>query len=138
MENKLDINSILKADNNRPVKIGELKKEVIDTLNLNCSPRNILLTADRIYHCEKHKNEYKDEHSYNKSISSIPEIINTPDYIGFNESNNSIHYVKKLEDATLVAVRLSYKGSLTLRTVFPLTEYKLNKEINSKKLIPYN
>ncbi len=138
MENKLDINSILKADNNNPVKIGELNKEVINALNLNCSPRNILLTADRIYHCEKHKNEYKNEHSYNQSISSIPEIIKNPDYIGFNESNNSIHYVKKLEDATLVAVRLSYKGALALRTVFPLTEYKLNKEINSRKLIPYN
>lgn len=138
MENKLDIKSILKADNNNPIKIGELNNEVISALNLDCSPRNILLTADRIYHCEKHKNEYKDEHSYNHSISSIPEIISNPDYIGFNKSNNSIHYVKKLDDATLVAVRLSYRGALTLRTVFPLTEYKLNKEINSKKLIPYN
>lgn len=137
MEDKLDINSILKADNNNPIKIGELNNEVINALNLNCSPRNILLTTDRIYHCEKHKNEYKDENSYNQSIANIPKIINNPDYIGFNESNNSIHYVKQLEDAILVAVRLSYRGSLTLRTVFPLTEYKLKKQISSKKLIPY-
>lgn len=138
MKNKLDINSILKADNNNPIKIGELNEKVINILNLNCSPRNIILTADRIYHCEKHKNEYKDENSYNQSISNIPKIISSPDYIGFNKSNNSIQYVKRLEDTTLVAVRLSHRGVLTLRTVFPLTEYKLNKEINSKKLIPYN
>lgn len=138
MKDKLDINSILKADNNNPIKIGELNNEVINALNLNCSPRNILLTADRIYHCEKHKEQYKNEDSYNKSIESIPEIIKDPDYIGFNETNNSVQYVKKLEDTTLVAVRVSYKGSLKLRTVFPLTEFDLNKKLVLKKLIPYN
>lgn len=137
MEDTLNINSILKANHNHPVKIGELNYKVIENLNLNCSPRNILLTADRLYHCEKHKSEYKNENSYNQSIVNIPKIISSPDYIGFNKSNNSIHYVKELEDTTLVAVRLSYRGALTLRTVFPLTEYKLKKEINSKKLIPY-
>lgn len=138
MENKLDINSILKAENNNPIKIGELNYNVINTLNLNCSPRNILLAAERIYHCEKHKNQYKSEDSYKQSMSNIPEIIKHPDYIGFNESNNSIQYVKQLEDTTLVAVRISYKGSLRLRTVFPLTQFELDKKINSKKLIPYN
>ena len=137
MEDKLDINSILKADNNNPVKIGELSNKVINLLALNYSPRNIMLTADRIYHCEKHKSEYKSESSYNKSISSIPEIIKFPDYVGYNESNDSILYVKKLDDTTLVAVKLTYKGSLQLRTVFPLTEFDLNKKINSRKLIPY-
>ncbi len=138
MQEKLNINAILKAENNNPVKIGELNNKVINSLGLDCSPRNITLTADRIYHCEKHKNEYINVNSYNNSIESIPNIISNPDYIGFNASNNSIHYVKRLEDTTLVAIKLSYKGSLTLRTVFPLTEYKLNKQINSKKLIPYN
>lgn len=128
MEEKLDINAILKAKNNNHIKIGELNSEVISALNLDCSPRNIILTAERLYHCEKHKNQYKDENSYNNSIESIPEIIKNPDFIGFNDSNNSIQYVKKLEDTTLVAVRLSYRGSLTLRTVFPLTEYKLKKK----------
>ncbi len=137
MEEKLNVNSILKANNNNPIKIGELSKKVINMLNLDYSPRNILLTADRIYHCEKHKSEYKDEDSYKKSIESIPDIIKFPHYIGFNKSNNSIQYVKKLDDTTLVAVRLSYKGSLQLRTVFPLTEFDLNKKINSNKLIPY-
>lgn len=138
MEDKLDINSILKADNNNPIKIGELSNEVIKALNLDCSPRNILLTADRIYHCEKHKKQYKDEDSYNESMAHIPEIIKSPDYIGFNEANNSIQYVKQLKDTTLVAVRISYKGSLRLRTVFPLTEFDFNKKIALKKLIPYN
>ncbi|MCI8352423.1 MAG: hypothetical protein HFJ58_02205 [Clostridia bacterium] len=105
---------------------------------MDCSPRNIVLTAERIYHCEKHKSQYKDENSYNNSIESIPAIIKEPDFIGFNNSNNSIQYVKKLEDTTLVAVRISYKGALKLRTVFPLTEFDLNKKIASKKLIPYN
>lgn len=138
MEEKLDMNSILKAENNNPVKIGELNYKVINTLNLDCSPRNIMLTAERIYHCEKHKSQYKNENSYIKSMENIPEIIKNPDYVGFNRSNNSIQYVKQLEDATLVAVRISYKGDLKLRTVFPLTEFDINKKINSGKLIPFN
>ena len=100
MEDKLDINSILKANHNNPTKIGELNSKVIDILERDWYPRNILLTVDRIYHCEKHKSEYKNENSYIQSISSIPKIIQYPDYIGFNKLNNSIHYVKKLEDTT--------------------------------------
>ena len=33
--NKLDINSILKSENNNPVKIGELNQDIINKLNLN-------------------------------------------------------------------------------------------------------
>lgn len=134
---ELNINKILKANNNKPVKIGELTQEIIDLLDLDCCPKNITLTAERIYHCEKHKNQYISENSYNKSISAIPEIIKNPDYVGFNEDNSSIQYVKKITDTTLVAVKISNKGSLKLRTVFPLTDFDLNKKLKSNKLIPY-
>lgn len=135
---ELNINAILKRTNNLPVKIGELTQEVINILKLNCLPKNITLTAERIYHCESHKNQYKDEHSYQKSISSIPEIIKNPDYVGFNKENNSIQYVKQINDVTVVAVRFSNKGSLKLRTMFPLTEFDFNKKLRFNKIIPYN
>lgn len=137
MENKLDVNSVLKADNNNPVKIGELTPEVIEKLKLKYTPRNIIITADRIYHCENHQSQYINNTSYEKSMSSIPEIIKSPDYIGFNENNNSLLYVKELDDATLVAVRLHNKGVLRIRTVFPLTKFDLEKKIKFEKIIPF-
>lgn len=136
--NKLDINSILKSENNNPVKIGELNQDIINKLNLSCKPRNIILEPDRIYHCEKHKSEYKSDSSYNNSLINIPNIISSPDYIGFNENHNSLLYVKKLEDTTLVAIRIYGKNTLKLRTMFPVTDFYLNSKLKSKRIIPYN
>lgn len=133
----LDIQSILKSNHNSPVKIGELTQDVIDKLNLNCSPRSIFLTPDRIYHCENHKYQYSDNASYEECLSNIPSIIERPDYIGFNQNHNSIQYVKKLSDTILVAIRIFDTGPLRLRTIFPITEFYLKNKIKSKKLIPY-
>ena len=86
---KLDIISILKGSNNFPIKIGELKQEIIDILNLNLKPKNIIMHIERIYHCENHKRDFKSESSYSKSLRNIPLIINEPEYVGFNKTQNS-------------------------------------------------
>jgi len=134
---ELNINSILKGDNNFPVKIGELKSEVINILNLNLKPKDIKMYPDRIYHCEYHKKDFESENSYQKSLKSIPLIINSPDYIGLSSENNSISYVKKIAEDTLVAVRVVEKGSLQFRTMFPINEHKLNYYLKNGKLQTY-
>ncbi len=129
----MDILNINRLQENQILKIGELQKKIIDLLQLNMKPRNIKMGYDRISHCNKHKNDFNSEQSYNKSIESIPIIIEKPDYVGYNKKNDSIEYIKRIDELTLVAVRLKTKGDLFLRSVYPISEIKLKNKIISKE-----
>lgn len=121
------------------IKIGELSQDIIDLLGLNLKPQNINIWSSRIdEHCSKHKHEYSSPTSYNKAISSIPLIIQEPDFIGLHHKNGNIQFVKKIDDISLVGIKI-VKGNnnLLFRTIFPISENKLENSIKSKKLIPY-
>ena len=135
---ELDINEI-NSPKSKNIKIGELSKEVIETLNLDLSPQNINIWSTRLQeHCEKHKAEYSTTNSYYQAISSIPEIIKNPDYIGIHKNGN-IQYVKRLDDISLVGIQIIHGGgNLLFRTIYPISETKLQNSIKSGKLLPFN
>lgn len=134
---KLDINKISKGKS-KNIKIGELSQEVINLLDLDLKPQNINIWSTRIEeHCEKHKDEYSSPSAYNQAITSIPLIIENPDYIGLHKNGN-IQYIKKLNDISLVGIQIiKGNGNLLFRTIFPITEDKLNYSIKNGKYIPY-
>jgi len=114
---KLNIDKIIV--NKQIVKIGELTQEQINTLNIDMKPRNIKFAYDRISHCEKHKSDFINIESYNYSMQNIPQIINRPDYIGYNPQNNSIEYImQKIDKAK------------------PIVFYAGQNDINSN-MVPY-
>ncbi len=129
---KLDINKLQKEK--QILKIGELTQATINLLQINETPRNIKIAYDRIPHCNIHKNDFKNEQSYYKSMESIPTIIQNPDYVGYNSNNNSIEYIKRIDELTLVAIRLKLKGDLFLRSVYPISEAKLQNGINQNRI----
>lgn len=135
---EFDIYKISKGKS-KNIKIGELNEEIIKTLNLDLKPQNINIWSNRIEeHCEKHKNEYTSPTTYNQAIKSIPLIIKEPDYVGLH-CNGNIQYIKKLNDISLVGIKIS-KGNngLLFRTIFPITEDKLQHNIRIGKFIPLN
>lgn len=133
----LDINKLSKGKS-KNIKIGELSKEVIDILNLDLNPQNINIWSTRIQeHCEKHKQDYSSPTAYNQAVKSIPLILKEPDYVGLHKNGN-IQYVKKLDDISLVGIQiLKGSGNLLFRTIFPISETKLNSAIKSGKLIRF-
>lgn len=134
---RLDINK-LASEKSRNIKIGELTPEVINLLNLDLNPQNITVWSPRIQeHCEKHKSEYSSVESYYNAISSIPAIIQSPDYIGLHPTNGNIQYIKKLDDISLVGIKIvKGENNLLFRTIFPITEDKLNYYIKTNKVFP--
>ena len=133
-----DINKLSKGKS-RNIKIGELSKDVIELLDLDLKPQNINIWSTRIEeHCEKHKNEYSSPSAYNQAVNSIPIIIEKPDYVGLHKNGN-LQYVKRLDDVSLVGIQiLKGSGDLLFRTIFPISEIKLENAIKSGKLIPFN
>ena len=135
---ELDINKLNKGKS-KNIKIGELSQEVIDLLKLDLKPQNINIWSTRIQeHCEKHKDDYSSPTSYNQAVKSIPLILSEPDYVGLHKNEN-MQYVKKLDDISLVGIQvLKGSGHLLFRTIYPISEVKLNNSIKSGKLILFH
>lgn len=134
---KLDLKQI-NENKSKNIKIGELTQAVIDTLKLDLKPQSISLWASRLEeHCEKHKDEYSSLDAYYNAIQFIPEIITNPDYVGLHSKNGNLQYIKKLDDISLVGIKIiKGKNNLLFRTIFPITQDKLNYYIHSGKVIP--
>lgn len=135
---ELNIHKLSKGKS-KNIKIGELSKDVIDILELDLNPQNINIWSTRIQeHCEKHKDDYSSPSAYNQAVKSIPLILKEPDYVGLHKNGN-IQYVKRLDDISLVGIQiLKGSGHLLFRTIFPISETKLNNSIKSGKLIPFD
>lgn len=131
---KLNIYKLGKQ-NSKNIKIGELTPEVISSLNLNLNPQNIYIWSNRIEeHCQKHKDEYSSPTAFYNAVESIPSIIQNPDYIG-THANGNIQYIKKLDDISLVGIKIiKSDNSLLFRTIYPITEDKLNYYIKTNRV----
>lgn len=121
----------------KKIKIGELTQDIIDLLNINRKPCNIVLWSERLKHTEKHKLNFKTENEYNEMIKNIPNIIKNPDYVGLRESDNSLQYIKQINKLILVAVRLKLEGEIGYRTAYPITESQLKDYIKKGRIKKY-
>lgn len=106
-------------------QIGKLNKKVIDLLELEFKAElPIILGDSNVEHMQRqHPEDYK---KYGKNIE---EIIENPTYIAKNPNQGSIEYIKEYKvnnEFVLVAVRISNKGTLFAKTLFTMTERKIN------------
>ncbi|AQS58227.1 hypothetical protein B0537_03475 [Desulforamulus ferrireducens] len=108
---------------------------MIKLLGISCSRSEILLGRDRIKYIEKHKRDFNSEDDFRKHIESLPEIIQNPDYVGLHSDRDSIRFIKKIDEHMLVAVRLTGKDKLWVRSAYPITQAKLDYYINKGYVI---
>lgn len=114
----------------KSIIVGKLTQNVINLLQIQHAPSDIVIWSDRYQHISKHEGNFKSLQSFQKCFNSIPEIIFDPDYVAKHPSLDSIEYIKQIDELVLVAVRIK-KGKLAVKTMFPLTNSKLNDYINS-------
>ncbi|MCL2427544.1 MAG: PBECR2 nuclease fold domain-containing protein [Oscillospiraceae bacterium] len=117
-------------------KVGEISQRVIDLLNLNVKSKTPIFTGkSNVLHMQKsHKQDYKAYGRY------IPAIIENPDYVGINPSDDSIEFVKIFEidgKFVKVAVRISDGGNYYARTIYARELGKFEKFVESGHLIKY-
>lgn len=128
-------------DKCRFIKIGKLTNEVIDFLKKNSDNPlldklhecDILLWDNRIEYTEKHKGNFRTVEEYYECIENIPDIIENPDYIGLPPHDESIQYIKIYNNVIIVAVRISNKGSISYRTLYPITEGQLKDYLRKNR-----
>lgn len=126
---KLDINIF--NDKVKCIEIGKLTSQMIKFLNLPIDPCSIMLWDDRLKYMEKHKSDFISEEAYCKHLQEIPNIIENPDYIGLHPKDNSIQFIKRIDELMLVGVRIKNKGSLNIRSSYPISNEQLQKYLDS-------
>lgn len=107
-------------------QIGKICKRVIEILNLDYTDeKTIYIGNSNIEHIKlRHPIDYE------KYGMKIEEIINHPTYLARNEKKNSIEFIKKYKinnDFVLVAVRVSNNNIHFVRTMYVMSEEKIEK-----------
>lgn len=119
------IDMFKKGSNKMNKQIGKLTKKVIQLLELEHKKElPIILGETNIEHMKRqHLEDYK---KYGQDIS---DIINNPTYVAKNPHQGSIEYIKEYKinnEYVLVAVRVSNNDKMFARTLFVMTERKIN------------
>lgn len=109
-------------------KIGEINELVINILDLS------LETATPIFIGETNLSHMQSEHpeDFEKYGDKIEEILVSPDYVAKHPRKDSIEYIKvyfdeQKEKRVLVAVRATGSGKFYARTLFVMSDTKVEK-----------
>ena len=146
MINSLDISAFENGRNF--ISLGKIRPEIVSFLiekepslagQLN-SETEILFWKDRLRHTELHKDDFFSEtvlmdtpsfyNEFYNCLERIPFIISNPDYISVHKKDNSISFIKDFSAHVSVAIRISSSGSLSYRTMYPITDAQLNNYIS--------
>lgn len=109
-------------------KIGEINQSVINMLNLTLDEEKPILIGDT--NIEHMKKEHPED--FEKYGDKIEEILNNPDFIAKHPRKDSIEYIKiyydeRKEKRVLVAVRATGGGNFYARTLFVMSDIKVQK-----------
>ncbi len=148
--NQGDFNSILTAKKldielfSNDIKfqsVGKLSNEIVDFIiskkpefnNILNSNTDVIFWEDRIKHISAHKDDFISDKAFFNCLEDIPSIIQTPDYISIHPKDNSILFIKDFSQHISVAIRVSFHGNLSIRTMYPLMDSQLSNYINKNR-----
>ncbi|MDC3414067.1 PBECR2 nuclease fold domain-containing protein [Aquibacillus sp. 3ASR75-11] len=106
---------------------GMINQRVIDLLGLtNVSPNTpILVGTTNVEHMKKHH-----PNDFEQYGCHLEDILHSPTYVAKHPSNGSIQYIKVYQegdDHVMVAVRITTKGTVFARTLFVMSENKVQR-----------
>lgn len=107
--------------------VGTHKKEYNDALHLNLPVSEIYRSKGLMQHVQKRHPECAQYYL------RIPEIIESPDYIGTDiKKPNSMEFIKYIDEYLLVAVTLDKKDNyLYVSSLYEQTEDKVQRRVHS-------
>ena len=115
--------------------VGTVSKAVLETLGDVGKCYNV---GDAIYLGESNINHMIKKHKsiYLKYHDKLPQVISNPDYIGVNDENGSLEYIKIFSEYIKIAVRVAGDNKLYVRTMYQVLKSRTDFLVNSGKLKP--
>ena len=113
--------------------VGVVSTAVSKTLGEN---GRLYKAGDMIYIGESNVNHMKRRHlsAYNKYGDRLPNIISEPDYVGINEEDGSLEYVKIFDDHVKLVVRVAGDEKLYVRSLYTVYQSRTEYFIKSGRL----
>ncbi|MCX8002613.1 MAG: PBECR2 nuclease fold domain-containing protein [Anoxybacillus mongoliensis] len=122
----------------KPKTVGVINQQVIQKLGLHITENTpIMLGKTNIEHMKsEHPNDFRKYFKY------LPDILSAPDYIAKHPNKTSIEYIKTFydedkKDYVLVAVRASNNNVFYARSLFVMSDEKIEKYRRKGALIKY-
>ena len=134
---EFDITKFSDKVKNQP--IGKLNSDMVNFI-LSKKPefkgristeKDILFWAARVKHIEKHRKDFNDTNNFDECCRKIPSIIANPDYISIHPNDESVSFIKKMDQNISVAIKISTEGDMVFRTMYPLRDSQLNNYIKN-------
>jgi len=118
-----------------PKLIGVVSTAVANTLG---EDGRLYKAGDMIYLGESNINHMKRRHSaaYNKYNDKLSQIIAEPEYVGINDEDGSLEYVKILDDHVKLVVRVAGDEKLYVRSMYTVYQSRTEYFVKSGKLKP--
>lgn len=101
---------------------------------------NVALPCGNIYQSNGLRKHIQHRHpDCIKYLSSIPDIINHPDYVGTNPREpNSIELVKKYDSHVLIGIKLDLdEDYLYVASLYKINDTKVKRRLHSGRLKPF-
>ena len=118
------------------VKVGEISQRTIDLLGLAITAGTPIYLGDsNIEHiANRHPEDFED---YGADLENI---LKYPDYVGLNQVNQSIEYVKVYTVQNIsvkVAVRVSTGGNYFVRSLYARDVSRISRAVANGQLLTY-
>lgn len=104
-----------------PKKVGVLDKRVCDILGLTISPGTPILMG--LTNVEHMKSSHPED--FEKYFSELENILAKPDYLNQHPKDGSIQYIKVFDAHVMAVVRVSSTGVFFARSIFEMSDQKL-------------
>ncbi|MCL2819509.1 MAG: PBECR2 nuclease fold domain-containing protein [Oscillospiraceae bacterium] len=113
--------------------IGVVSSTVVSALGKD---NKIYKVGDAIYLGKNNIKHMKQRHSktFNKYCSKLSQIISEPDYVGINNEDNSLEYVKIFNDHVKLVVRIAGDEKLYIRSMYTVYQSRTEFFIKSGRL----
>ena len=114
----------------RPKIVGKITQETIDLLGLEIKPDTL------IYLGESNIQHMKTSHpeDFAKYFNCLEDIIANPDFLAKHPIDKSIQYIKVIDGHVMVGVRISNSGLYYARTIFKMSQEKIERYIKKNAL----
>ena len=94
--------------------------------------------GDKIYLGESNMNHMKRRHlaDFLKYGDRLSQIISEPDYVGINDEDGSLEYIKVFDDHVKLVVRVAGDEKLYARTIYAVYQSRTEYFIKTGRLKP--
>jgi len=113
--------------------VGVISNSVVKTLGDDGKRYKI---GDRIYIGDRNINHMKRRHSgdFAKYGDRLSQIISAPDYVGINDEDGSLEYIKIFDDHVKLVVRVAGDEKLYVRTIYTVYQSRTEYFIKTGRL----